>query len=110
ILTAQTLHNLAQAQHNRAQFAEADSLYRRALAVKRKLLGDLHPSVTVNLNNHGLMLAQELGRVDEAEAEIREALALDRRMFGARHSYVSESMRDLGTVMRLKGNLDEAER
>ena len=60
--TAEVLHNLAGTQMRRGKRAEAESLYRRALAAKRRTLGDAHPSVTVNLNNLAFMLIEGRAR------------------------------------------------
>lgn len=56
------------------------------------------------------MLATQLERPAEAEPLIREALAMDRKMFGEKHNYVAASLNNLALVLRLKGDLDEAER
>jgi tetratricopeptide (TPR) repeat protein len=92
------------------RYAEAEPLQRRALAVKRKTLGDAHPSVTVSLNNLAVLLMFQLGRPDQAEPLVREALALDRQMFGERHAYVAESLRGVGNALRLQGDFEGAER
>ena len=104
--TAQTEQNLAQVLEEFGRLDEAEALYRRALAAKRKTLGDVHPSVTVNLNNFANFLAVEQGRLDEAESFAREALSLDRRMFKEPHAYIAESLRRVGSILRLKGDLE----
>ncbi|MEP7381236.1 MAG: serine/threonine-protein kinase [Gemmatimonadota bacterium] len=108
--TAQSLHNLAQVLEMRSQFGEAETFYRRALAAKRIALGEAHPSISINLNNLGRMLATQMERPDDAGPLIREALAMDRKMFGEKHSYVAASLNNLALVLRLNGNLEEAER
>jgi tetratricopeptide (TPR) repeat protein len=108
-LTSGTAQNLAQFLEGLGHYAEAESLYRRALAAKRKTLGNAHPSVTVNLNNLANLLARYRGKIVEAESLAREALALDRQMFHEPHAYVAESLRRLGVVLLLKGDVDAAE-
>ena len=44
---------------------EAEALFRRALALKEKLLGADHPDVAVTLNNLGLLLKKQ-GKLAEA--------------------------------------------
>jgi len=107
--TAQTAQNLAQVLEESGRLDESEALYRRALNAKRKALGDAHPSVTINLNNFANFLATERDRVDEAEALAREALALDRRMFDEPHAFIAESLRRVGTILRLKGEFAAAE-
>jgi tetratricopeptide (TPR) repeat protein len=89
---------------------ESVALFRRALAAKRKSLGNAHPSVTVNLNNLANILSREKGELDEAEKLAREALALDRQIFGEKHGYVAASLDNLASILRLKGEFVEAER
>ena len=107
--TAATEQNLAQTLQESGRLEESEALYRNALAAKRKALGDAHPSVTINLNNFAYFLATEQGRVDEAEALVRQALALDGQMFAAPHAFIAESLRRLGTILRLKGDFAAAE-
>ena len=107
--TAETAQNLAQVLEESGRLDESEALYRRALAAKRKALGDAHPSVTINLNNFANFLATEQGRLDEAEALAREALALDRQMFDEPHAFIAESLRRLGTILRLRGEFAAAE-
>jgi len=104
------VQNLAQTQQLRGEGDEAEALYRRALAAKRRTLGDLHPSVTINLNNLGNFLARERGRPDEGEVLVREALVLDRRMFGERHLNVVAGLNNLGSAQRARGEFAAAER
>ena len=107
--TAATEQNLAQTLQESGRLEESEALYRNALAAKRKALGDAHPSVTISLNNFAFFLATEQGRLDEAEALARQALALDRQMFAAPHAFIAESLRRLGTILRLKGDFAAAE-
>ena len=107
--TAETAQNLAQVLQESGRLEESEALYRSALAAKRKALGDAHPSVTINLNNFANFLATERGRLDEAEALAREALALDRQMFDEPHAFIAESLRRVGTILRLKGEFAAAE-
>jgi Tetratricopeptide repeat len=51
-------------------------------------------------------LATEQGRLDEAEALARQALALDRQMFTPPHAFIAESLRRVGSILRLKGDFE----
>ena len=48
---ATILNNLAELYRAQVRFAEAEPLYKRALAIKEKALGLEHPSVATGLNN-----------------------------------------------------------
>jgi serine/threonine-protein kinase len=108
-LSAETMQNLAQTLQLHGNYADAEVYYRRSLAAKRKALGNAHPSVTISLNNFGVLLARQLGRLEEGEAMTREALALDRQIFGPQHSFVAQSLANLGVILRMKGEFTEAE-
>ncbi len=47
------------------RYAEAGSLYRRALAIKEKALGPEHPRVATTLENYAALL-RKTGRTTEA--------------------------------------------
>ena len=51
---ATSLNNLAVLYDNQGQYAQAEPLYKRALAIAEKALGPDHPLVATNLNNLAL--------------------------------------------------------
>ena len=57
------------------RLAEAEPLYRRALAILEKSLGSDHPNVATALNNLALLL-QATNRLAEAEPLYRRALEI----------------------------------
>ncbi len=48
---ATNLNNLANLYHAQGKYAEAEPLYKRALAIVEKALGPEHPHVAARLNN-----------------------------------------------------------
>jgi tetratricopeptide (TPR) repeat protein len=76
---------------SKALYADAEPLFRRALAILEESLGPDHPDVALVLNNLALLL-QATNRLGEAEPLYRRALAILERAFGPEHS---------STVMRL---------
>ena len=63
---ATSLNNLAGLYEDQGKYAEAEPLYRRALAIQENALGPMHPHLAKSLNNlAGLYHAQ--GRYVEAE-------------------------------------------
>ncbi len=63
------------------RYAEAEPLYKRALAIKEKFLGPEHPEVATSLNNLGLLLNYSVllratDRSDEAERMEARAKAI----------------------------------
>ncbi len=68
---AQSLNNLALLYQVQGNYAEAEPLYRRSLAIYEKVLGPEHPKVAQSLENYAALL-RETGRADEAaEMEAR---------------------------------------
>jgi tetratricopeptide (TPR) repeat protein len=64
--------------------AEAEPLFRRALAIREKSLGPDHPSVANSLTNLANLLYVSNRRA-EAEPLFRRALAICEKSYGADH-------------------------
>ena len=105
---ADAMSNLAQVFHFRGKLAEADSLYRESLALRRELHDSLHPSISESLNNLAGVLFDR-GQRDSALAMYRQALALDERLNGPEHPAVSADLVNIGRVLRDLGDLPGAE-
>ncbi len=74
---AESLNNLAELYRAQGRYAEAEPLYKRALAIFEKALGPGHPLVAQSLENYALLL-RETGRTTEAtkmEARAKAILA-----------------------------------
>ena len=68
---ATDLNNLAALYQAQGNYAEAEPLYQRALAIDEKALGPEHPDVATSLENYASLL-RETGRAgDAAEMETR---------------------------------------
>ncbi|OUL28469.1 tetratricopeptide repeat protein, partial [Nostoc sp. 106C] len=69
---------------SQGRYSEAEPLYLQALSLKRRLLGEEHPSVATSLNNlAGLYDSQ--GRYSEAEPLYLQALGIRERQLGVNH-------------------------
>ncbi|MGA8611603.1 MAG: tetratricopeptide repeat protein, partial [Xanthobacteraceae bacterium] len=75
----------------KALHAEAEPLYRSALAIDEKSLGPDHPNVATDLNNLALLL-QDTNRLVEAEPLMRRALAIDEKSYGPDHPNVAPDL------------------
>ena len=73
-----SLNNLAGLYDDQGQYAKAEPLYQRALAIREKALGPEHPDVATCLENYALLL-RNMGRPEEAAP-----LELVREQFGLR--------------------------
>ena len=76
---AATLNTLAVLYHTQKKYAQAESLYQRALAIDEQVLGPLHPSTAIDLNN-----LAELYH-DQSKFELAEPL-LQRAGQGSEHA------------------------
>ncbi len=77
---ANYMTNLADLLRVQKRFAEADSLARAALVMRRKLLTTPHPDIAETQSVLGIILL-EAGHASEAELQLREALATCRAAF-----------------------------
>ena len=72
---AQSLNNLALLYDNQGQYAQAEPLYKRSLAIREKALGRGHPDVATSLENIA-DLYKKTGREKAAEAFEKRAAAI----------------------------------
>jgi tetratricopeptide (TPR) repeat protein len=100
--------NLAAILESRGRPAEAEPLHRRALAIRRRELGDTHPATGRSLQLLGVFLLRHQ-RWDEAEVLTREALALFRAI-DPHHFEVGKALHGLGQIAAGRGRPAEAER
>ncbi|MET9338937.1 tetratricopeptide repeat protein [Nonomuraea sp. NPDC003804] len=88
------LHNLADLEQADGRPAQAEALYREALATKERLLGAGHPEVALVANNLGTLLHEQ--RRPEAADWFRRALAIVERAYPPAHP----------VTLRIRRNLD----
>lgn len=106
--TAHLLNRFALYLHNRADFADAEPLIRRALMIHEQLLGPSHTNVASSLGNLASVL-QATNRLAEAEPLKRRALAIDEQVFGPNHPEVAVHLNNLAQLLDATNRLAEAE-
>ena len=92
----------------RADYAQAEPLYRRALPIDEESFGPGHPKVATSLNNLAQLL-QDTNRLAEAEPLMRRALAIDEQSFGPGHPNVATDLNNLAQLLQDTNRLAEAE-
>ena len=107
VTLAEILNDQAMVLENRGGIQTAEILMRQALAMKRRLIADEHPSIARSLNNLAANLAAQ-GKYLEAESLYRDALDLRIRIHGRDSIEVARSLNNLGTVFQNTGNLEAA--
>jgi tetratricopeptide (TPR) repeat protein len=91
-----------------ALYAEAEPLYRRALAIDENSLGPTHPHVAIVLSDLGWLL-QSTNRAAEAEPLYHRALTIEEKNHGFAHSNVASCLNNLAQLLRETNRLAEAE-
>ncbi len=102
------LNNLALLLSATNRLAEAEPLYRRALAIDEASYGPDHPKVALRLNNLAELL-QCSNRLAEAEPLFRRALAIDEASYGPNHPRVAVDLNNLSELLRSTNRPAEAE-
>ena len=75
---ATSLNNLAELYRNQGNYAQAEPLYKRSLAIMESILGPEHPDVATNLNNLA-MLYHAQGHYAQAEPLYKRSLLIRRK-------------------------------
>lgn len=94
---AASLHDLAEALHQRGEYTEAESHTREALAVRRKLYGERSTEVAENLDQLAMTLLLQ-GEFDAAEQAGRESLSVREQMFGERSAEAADTLLTLARI------------
>jgi tetratricopeptide (TPR) repeat protein len=105
---AALLHNLAGLAHARGDFAAADPLARRGIAIRSAALGPRAPETLLDRSAHAAILAG-LGESVEAEATIRDLLPDLEAALGPDHPEVAVALNNLAAIVQGRGDLPEAE-
>jgi tetratricopeptide (TPR) repeat protein len=89
--------------HLRARYAEAEPLFRRALAIHEAARGPDHPDTAQSLNNLAVLYDSQ-GRSGEAEPLFRRALAILETKLGPEHPYTVRCRANLATPLSRLSN------
>jgi len=87
---------------------EAEKLLRRALAIRRQVLGPEHPDVATNLNNLGFVLTT-VKDYDAAVDVYRDACTIYRNRLGDDHLFYAICISNLGLALAGAGHFSEAD-
>jgi tetratricopeptide (TPR) repeat protein len=92
----------------KADYAEAEQLKRRALAIDELSLSPDHPNLARDLNNLAELL-RATNRLPEAEPLYRRALAIVENSYGPDHSNVATCLSNLALLLQSTNRLGEVE-
>ncbi|HZL70244.1 MAG TPA: tetratricopeptide repeat protein [Candidatus Limnocylindrales bacterium] len=102
------LNNTALSLDFAGDYAAAEPLFRRALAIDDKALGPEHPDVARDLSNLAELLYHK-GEYPAAEPLFRRALAIDEKALGPDNPDVAIRLNNLGLLLKSEGNYSAAE-
>jgi CHAT domain-containing protein/tetratricopeptide (TPR) repeat protein len=105
---AVALNSLAGVYLRQAKHAEAETLFKRALAIQEAKLGKDHPEVAATLSNLAVGY-QEQGKYAEADALYRRALAIKEAQVGTESPDVAIILDNWADVSESQGKYSEAE-
>jgi serine/threonine protein kinase/tetratricopeptide (TPR) repeat protein len=105
---ATILNNLALAEQDQKDYAQADTHFREVLAIDRAVNGEKHADVAADLHNLGWFLYRYRGQADEGERLARQAVTLRTEVLGPRHPQTASSMRSLADILNGRGRPAEA--
>jgi len=101
-------NNLALSLTHAGDYAAAEPLYRRALAIDEKALGPDHLDVAIDLNNLASSL-QDQKNYAGAEPLYKRALAIKEKALRQDDPSVATGLNNLAELLRAKGDYAEAE-
>jgi tetratricopeptide (TPR) repeat protein len=91
-----------------ARYAEAEPLYRRALAIRQRSLGPDDPETAGILNSLAVLYASQ-EKYKEAEPLLQRALAIYEKVLGPDHPHTATSLNSLAELYTGMGRRGEAE-
>jgi tetratricopeptide (TPR) repeat protein len=105
---AKRLNDLGLVYKKQGNYAQAETLYNRALAIYEQTLSPDDPRVSMCLNNLG-MLYYVQGQYARAEPFHNRALAIREKAFGSNNPYVAQSLNNLAILYHSEGLYGQAE-
>jgi tetratricopeptide (TPR) repeat protein/transcriptional regulator with XRE-family HTH domain len=95
---------------DRAQYAQAEVLLKRALTLRKELLGPKHPEIATTIDSLASTYFEQ-GKYLQAESLFQQALAIREQAFGTEHPEVAKSLNDLAHLRYFihENTYDEAE-
>ena len=92
-----------------ARHIEVLEYFEKALAIRKKTLGEEHTDVAESHNNLGVVYSH-LAEYNEAKEHYEKALFIWKKIYGEEHAHVASSYNNLGTVFSHRGKYSKAKR
>lgn len=94
---ARELKRLGNSYEERGDYESAELLFRKALSMQEKQLGNEHPSIASDLYNLGL-LCYALQKYNDAELFLMRAWAIERKSLGLMHPETLSTLEALSEI------------
>ncbi len=105
---ARAINDLATLYKQKAQYKDAELLYNKALAIRKKVFGKSHPAVAITLNNLASVYHLQ-GDYETAELLYQKAIEINRKELGENNPATANNLNNLADLYRLQGQYDKAE-
>ena len=92
----------------RGRYGEAEPLYLRALAIRKRRLGSGHPDTAQSLNNLAICYDDQ-GKYAKVKPLLVRGLAIRERRLGSGHPDTAQSLNNLASLYQRQGQYVEAE-
>jgi tetratricopeptide (TPR) repeat protein len=106
--TAQLLMQAGNYLKESAQYAQAELLYLRALAIREKMKGPEHPDTATTLHQLATLYIDQ-GKYEQAEPLYLRALAIMEKMEGPEHPNTGNTLHQLASLYVDQGKYEQAE-
>jgi tetratricopeptide (TPR) repeat protein len=107
VLAAWRANNLAIVLDGRGEHEQALALFQKALKMKMRAVGEMHPDVGLSLSNIAYAL-HRMGRTDEAIRNNERALHILKATIGPEHPHSADTLANQAEFLIDRGQADEA--
>ena len=90
------------------KYKEAEPLYRKAIEIDKRTVGEEHPFYASLLNNLANLL-NRMGQYEEAEPLYRQAIEIDKQTVGEEHPSYATRLNNLALLLKSISRYEEAE-
>lgn len=102
------LNDLALSYKNEGKYADAEPLYKQALEIRKKFLGNNHPDTAISLNNLAL-LYQKQDRYNDSQPLYKQALEISKKTLGVDNPLTASILNNIAGLYEAKGRYADAE-
>jgi len=103
------INNLALLYTDLGRFSEAEKLFKDAIALRKKMLGENHPEFAQSINGLGILF-YNMGRFNDAENYYKTALKIIREKYSEKHISYAIYTNNLALLYNDMGRFEEAEK